>query len=59
MHVLLGFLRAINVMLGFSKELLSWLEEMQSASDMQKSFDIMGALSDSLSGGFSQCEDLV
>ncbi|GLJ18302.1 hypothetical protein SUGI_0323850 [Cryptomeria japonica] len=52
-------LQDVKGMLGFSKELLNWLEDMQSASDMQEAFDIMGALSDALSGGFSRCEDFV
>jgi E3 ubiquitin-protein ligase UBR4 len=52
-------LQDVKGMLGFSKELMSWLEEMQSASDMQEAFDIMGALGDALSGGFSRCEDFV
>jgi len=52
-------LQDVKGMLGFSKELMSWLEEMQSASDMQEAFDIMGALGDALAGGFSRCEDFV
>lgn len=52
-------LQDVKGMLGFSKELMNWLEEMQSASDMQEAFDIMGALGDVLSGGFSRCEDFV
>eukprot|EP01018_Ginkgo_biloba_P024431 Gb_03145 [translate_table: standard] len=52
-------LQDVKGMLGFSKELLSWLEDMQSTSDMQEAFDIMGALGDALSGGFSRCEDFV
>ncbi|XVF31619.1 hypothetical protein REPUB_Repub17cG0006900 [Reevesia pubescens] len=53
--------RLLNVkeMLGFSKELLSWLNDMISASDLQEAFDIIGALGDVLSGGFSRCEDFV
>ncbi|OMO52577.1 Zinc finger, ZZ-type [Corchorus capsularis] len=53
--------RLLNVkeMLGFSKELLSWLDDMTSASDVQEAFDIIGALGDVLSGGFSRCEDFV
>ncbi|XP_077214481.1 auxin transport protein (BIG) [Tasmannia lanceolata] len=53
--------RVVNVkeMVGFSKELLAWLEEMNSAADLQEAFDIMGALSDVLSGGFSRCEEFV
>ncbi|XWS75634.1 hypothetical protein CRYUN_Cryun01aG0107800 [Craigia yunnanensis] len=53
--------RLLNLkeMLGFSKELLSWLDDMTSASDLQEAFDIIGALGDVLSGGFSRCEDFV
>lgn len=53
--------RLVNMkeMLGFSKELLSWLDEMSSACDLQEAFDIIGALSDVLSDGFSRCEDFV
>ncbi|XP_022727915.1 auxin transport protein BIG-like isoform X2 [Durio zibethinus] len=53
--------RLLNVkeMLGFAKELLSWLDEMSAASDLQEAFDIIGALGDVLSGGFSRCEDFV
>ncbi|XVF71321.1 hypothetical protein PTKIN_Ptkin12aG0027900 [Pterospermum kingtungense] len=53
--------RLLNVkeMLGFSKELLSWLDDMNSASDLQEAFDIISALGDVLSGGFSRCEDFV
>ncbi|KAK8606644.1 hypothetical protein V6N13_052411 [Hibiscus sabdariffa] len=53
--------RLLNVkeMLGFSKELLSWLDDMNSATDLQEAFDIIGALGDVLSGGFTRCEDFV
>ncbi|XP_057963954.1 auxin transport protein BIG isoform X2 [Malania oleifera] len=53
--------RLLNVreMVGFSKELLSWLEDIMSASDLQEAFDIMGVLADILSGGFARCEDFV
>ncbi|KAL5739314.1 hypothetical protein ACOSQ2_028494 [Xanthoceras sorbifolium] len=53
--------RLLNVkeMVGFSKELVSWLDDMNSASDLQEAFDIIGVLADVLSGGFSQCEDFV
>ncbi|KAF9624456.1 hypothetical protein IFM89_011464 [Coptis chinensis] len=53
--------KLVNVkeMLGFSKELLSWLEDITSAMDLQEAFDVMGALPDVLSGGFSRCEDFV
>lgn len=53
--------RLLNVkeMVGFSKELLSWLDEMNSASDLQEAFDIIGVLADVLSSGVSRCEDFV
>ncbi|KAK8717695.1 hypothetical protein V6N13_044953 [Hibiscus sabdariffa] len=53
--------RLLNVkeMLGFSKELLSWLDDMNSATDLQEAFDIIGALGDVLSSGFTLCEDFV
>uniref|UniRef100_A0A1D1Y594 Auxin transport protein BIG n=1 Tax=Anthurium amnicola TaxID=1678845 RepID=A0A1D1Y594_9ARAE len=46
-------------MVGFSKEMLSWLEDMTSAGDLQEAFDVMGVLRDVLSGGYSQCENFV
>ena len=53
--------RLMNVkeMVGFSKELLSWLDEMNSATDLQEAFDIIGVLADVLSGGVTNCEDFV
>lgn len=53
--------RLLNVkeMVGFSKELLSWLDEINSASDLQEAFDIIGMLADVLCGGFTKCEDFV
>ncbi|KAK9038974.1 hypothetical protein V6N11_023815 [Hibiscus sabdariffa] len=53
--------RLLNVkeMLGFSKELLSWLDDMNSTTDLQEAFDIIGALGDVLSSGFTLCEDFV
>ncbi|KAM6549341.1 hypothetical protein CsatB_021017 [Cannabis sativa] len=53
--------RLLNVreMVGFSKELLSWLDEINSACDLQEAFDIIGMLADVLCGGFTQCEDFV
>ncbi|KAI4352365.1 hypothetical protein L6164_006625 [Bauhinia variegata] len=53
--------RLLNVkeLLGFSKEMLSWLDDMNSASDLQEAFDIVGVLADVLSVGFTQCEDFV
>lgn len=53
--------RLLNVreMVGFSKELMSWLDEMNSATDLQEAFDIIGVLADVLSGGIARCEDFV
>lgn len=52
--------RLLNVkeMAYFSSELLSWLDDMTSATDFQEAFDVLGVLSDVLSG-FSRCEDYV
>ncbi|KMS96925.1 hypothetical protein BVRB_7g180420 [Beta vulgaris subsp. vulgaris] len=36
-------------MVGKSKELLSWLDDMTSAGDLPKAFDVIGALADVLS----------
>ncbi|CAI9758716.1 unnamed protein product [Fraxinus pennsylvanica] len=49
----------VKEMVAFSKELLTWLDDMTSATDLQEAFDIIGSLSDVLSGGFTQCEDFV
>lgn len=49
----------VKDMVAFSKELLSWLEDMTSATDLQESFDIIGALSDVLASGCSRSEDFV
>ncbi|CAN6479149.1 unnamed protein product [Victoria cruziana] len=49
----------VKDMMTFSKEMLGWLEEMQSASDLQEAFDIVGVLGDVLSGGCSSCEGFV
>ncbi|KAA8547874.1 hypothetical protein F0562_004303 [Nyssa sinensis] len=51
--------RLLNVreMVGFSRELLSWLDDMNSATDLQEAFDVIGVLADVLSGGFAKCED--
>ncbi|XP_015696271.2 auxin transport protein BIG [Oryza brachyantha] len=46
-------------MLGFSKDMLSWLEDMTSSEDLQEAFDVMGALADVFSGGYTTCEDFV
>ncbi|XP_042518404.1 auxin transport protein BIG isoform X2 [Macadamia integrifolia] len=53
--------KLVNVkeMVGFSKELLSWLEDITTAADLQEAFDIMGVLPDVLTGGVSRCEDFV
>ncbi|XP_060191553.1 auxin transport protein BIG isoform X1 [Lycium barbarum] len=52
--------RLLNVkeLADFSSELLSWLDDMTSATDFQEAFDVLGVLSDVLSG-FSRCEDYV
>ncbi|CAL0317336.1 unnamed protein product [Lupinus luteus] len=46
-------------LLGFSKEMLSWLDEMNSASNLQEAFGIAGLLPEVFSGGFSQCQEFV
>ncbi|XP_010694206.2 auxin transport protein BIG [Beta vulgaris subsp. vulgaris] len=46
-------------MVGFSKELLSWLDDMTSAGDLQEAFDVIGALADVLSGENKSCEEFV
>lgn len=53
--------RLVNVreMVGFSKEVLSWLDDMNSAGDLQEAFDVMGVLGDVLSGGVKTCEEFV
>lgn len=53
--------RLLNVkeLLGFPKEMLSWLDEINSATDLQEAFDIVGVLAEVLSGGFTRCEDFV
>lgn len=52
-------LLSMKEMMGFSKELLSWLDDMNSVTDLQEAFDVIGALADVLSGGFTRCEDFV
>ncbi|KAG6555165.1 hypothetical protein Mapa_003204 [Marchantia paleacea] len=52
-------LRDVSAMLGFAKDMLEWLEEMQGSQDIQEAFDIMGALGDALSGSHTSCEDFV
>lgn len=49
----------VREMVGFSKELLSWLEDMTSVTDLQEAFDVIGALGDVISGGFTRCEEFV
>ncbi|XP_057436189.1 auxin transport protein BIG isoform X2 [Lotus japonicus] len=53
--------RILNVkeLLGFPKEMLSWLDDINSASDLQEAFDIVGVLPEVFSGGFTRCEDFV
>ncbi|KAL6863816.1 hypothetical protein ACP4OV_016719 [Aristida adscensionis] len=46
-------------MVGLSKDLLSWLEDMTSSDDFQEAFDVMGALTDVFSSGHTKCEDFV
>uniref|UniRef100_A0A803Q654 E3 ubiquitin ligase UBR4 C-terminal domain-containing protein n=1 Tax=Cannabis sativa TaxID=3483 RepID=A0A803Q654_CANSA len=45
--------RLLNVreMVGFSKELLSWLDKINSACDLQEAFDIIGMLADVFCAG--------
>lgn len=54
-----GRLSNVKEMVGFSKELLTWLDDMNSATDLQEAFDIIGVLPDVLSGGITRCEDFV
>lgn len=49
----------VKEMVGFSKELISWLDEINSATDLQEAFDIVGVLADVLSGGVTQCDQFV
>ncbi|KAK7374677.1 hypothetical protein VNO80_08114 [Phaseolus coccineus] len=53
--------RLLNVkeLLGFPNEMLSWLDDINSAEDLQEAFDIVGVLAEVLSGGFTRCEDFV
>ncbi|XP_021739381.1 auxin transport protein BIG-like [Chenopodium quinoa] len=46
-------------MISLPKELLSWLDDMNSVGDLQEAFDVIGALADVLSGGFKSCEEFV
>ncbi|KAL5095744.1 hypothetical protein RYX36_000071 [Vicia faba] len=49
----------VKELLSFPKEMLSWLDDINSASDLQEAFDIVGVLPEVLSGGFTRCEDFV
>ncbi|XP_071733833.1 auxin transport protein BIG [Rutidosis leptorrhynchoides] len=53
--------KLLNVkdMVGFSKEILSWLDDMISATDLQEAFDVIGVLGDVMSSPSSKCEDFV
>ncbi|KAK7340712.1 hypothetical protein VNO77_21422 [Canavalia gladiata] len=53
--------RLLNIkeLLAFPKEMLSWLDEINSATDLQEAFDIVGVLADVLSRGFTRCKDFV
>lgn len=53
--------KLLNVkdMVGFSKELISWLDDINSATDLQEAFDIVGVLADVLAGGVTQCDEFV
>ncbi|XP_047314774.1 auxin transport protein BIG [Impatiens glandulifera] len=52
--------RLLNVkeMVGLSRELQSWLDDINSAADLQEAFDVMGALGDVISAA-GKCEDFV
>lgn len=50
---------SVKEMVIFSKEFLSYLEDLISAVDLLEAFDLMGALGDVLSAGFSNCEAFV
>lgn len=52
----------VKELVGFSKEMLSWLEDMTSAIDdknLQEAFDVMGVLADVMSSPSGKCEDFV
>ncbi|XP_047167509.1 auxin transport protein BIG [Vigna umbellata] len=53
--------RLLNIkeLLGFPNEMLSWLDDINSATDLQEAFDIVGVLAEVLSGGFTRCDDFV
>lgn len=46
-------------MVGLSKDLLSWLDDMTSSEDLQEALDVMGALPDVFSSGYTKCDDFV
>ena len=51
----------VKQLFDFSKEMLSWLDEMNSGTDLQlqEAFDIVGILAKVLSGEFTRCKDFV
>ncbi|XP_010525132.1 PREDICTED: auxin transport protein BIG [Tarenaya hassleriana] len=49
----------VKEMAGFSKVMLSWLDDMNSSTDLQEAFDVVDVLADVLSGGFTQCDEFV
>ena len=51
----------VKQLFGFSKKMLSQLDEMNSGNDLQlpEAFDIVGILAKVLSGEFTRCEDFV
>lgn len=49
----------VKELVGFSKEMLSWLEDMTSAADLQEAFDVIGVLAEVMSGPSGKCEDFV
>ncbi|KAK9067154.1 hypothetical protein SSX86_014479 [Deinandra increscens subsp. villosa] len=49
----------VKELVGFSKEMLSWLEDMTSATDLQEAFDVIGVLADVMSSPSGKCEDFV
>ncbi|KAI3784947.1 hypothetical protein L1987_44055 [Smallanthus sonchifolius] len=49
----------VKEVVGFSKEMLSWLEDMTSATDLQEAFDVIGVLADVMSSPSAKCEDFV
>lgn len=49
----------VKEMVAFSKEMLSWLDDMTSATDLQEAFDVIGVLGDVMSTPWGKCEDFV